>query len=106
MAGVWWLGISVIFVVLKVLKSPLFCDIFPVFCECILSYVSGGDVAQLGERLPCTQQVVGSNPVVSTKLIPRKHPRPPRKSKFPTPMALHHPKFENRPTPLLRVTDA
>lgn len=27
-----------------------------------------GDVAQLGERLPCTQQVTGSIPVVSTKL--------------------------------------
>ena len=26
-----------------------------------------GDVAQLGERLPCTQEVVGSIPVVSTK---------------------------------------
>ena len=25
-----------------------------------------GDVAQLGERLPCTQEVVGSSPIVST----------------------------------------
>jgi hypothetical protein len=27
-----------------------------------------GDVAQLGERLPCTQDVAGSTPVISTKL--------------------------------------
>jgi hypothetical protein len=26
-----------------------------------------GDVAQLGERLPCTEKVTGSSPVVSTK---------------------------------------
>jgi hypothetical protein len=25
-----------------------------------------GDVAQLGERLPCTEEVTGSSPVVST----------------------------------------
>jgi hypothetical protein len=36
----------------------------------ILSPVAGGDqgdVAQLGERLPCTQQAGGSNPLISTK---------------------------------------
>ena len=27
-----------------------------------------GGVAQLGERLPCTQEVIGSNPFTSTKL--------------------------------------
>jgi hypothetical protein len=26
-----------------------------------------GGVAQLGERLPCTQEVIGSNPIISTK---------------------------------------
>ena len=26
-----------------------------------------GGVAQLGERLPCTQEVIGSNPFTSTK---------------------------------------
>ena len=25
-----------------------------------------GDVAQLGERLPCTQEAIGSNPFIST----------------------------------------
>ena len=30
-------------------------------------YLSGG-VAQLGERLPCTQEVIGSNPFTSTRL--------------------------------------
>ena len=28
-----------------------------------------GDIAQLGERLPCTQEVTGSSPVISTKLF-------------------------------------
>jgi hypothetical protein len=27
-----------------------------------------GDVAQLGERLPCTEKVTGSSPVVSTNI--------------------------------------
>ena len=27
---------------------------------------SRGDVAQLGERLPCTQEAIGSNPFIST----------------------------------------
>ena len=27
-----------------------------------------GDIAQLGERLPCTQEVSGSIPLISTKL--------------------------------------
>ncbi len=27
-----------------------------------------GGVAQLGERLPCTQEVIGSTPFTSTKL--------------------------------------
>ena len=27
-----------------------------------------GGVAQLGERLPCTQEVIGSNPFTSTKI--------------------------------------
>ena len=26
-----------------------------------------GDIAQLGERLPCKQEVAGSNPTISTK---------------------------------------
>ncbi len=32
----------------------------------------GGDVAQMGERLLCTEEVTGSSPVISTK------PEPPR----------------------------
>ena len=28
-----------------------------------------GGVAQLGERLPCTQEVIGSNPFTSTNLL-------------------------------------
>ncbi len=28
-----------------------------------------GDIAQLGERLPCTQEVTGSIPVISTKFF-------------------------------------
>ena len=30
-----------------------------------------GDIAQLGERLPCKQEVAGSNPTISTKRIKR-----------------------------------
>lgn len=33
-------------------------------------YLLYGDVAQLGERLPCTEEVTGSSPVVSTILTP------------------------------------
>ena len=28
-----------------------------------------GGVAQLGERLPCTQEVIGSNPFTSTRKV-------------------------------------
>ena len=28
-----------------------------------------GGVAQLGEHLPCTQKVIGSNPFTSTKMM-------------------------------------
>jgi hypothetical protein len=28
-----------------------------------------GDVAQMGERLVCTEEVTGSNPVISIKMI-------------------------------------
>ena len=28
-----------------------------------------GGVAQLGERLPCTQEAIGSNPFTSTKKV-------------------------------------
>ena len=34
---------------------------------------SCGALAQLGERLPCKQEVAGSNPTISTKRIKR-HP--------------------------------
>ena len=34
-----------------------------------------GDVAQLGERLVCNQEVAGSIPVVSTKLLSDRHLR-------------------------------
>ena len=30
-------------------------------------FIEIGGVAQLGERLPCTQEAIGSNPVTSTK---------------------------------------
>ena len=30
-----------------------------------------GDIAQLGERLPCKQEVAGSIPTISTKRIKR-----------------------------------
>ena len=30
-----------------------------------------GGVAQLGERLPCTQEVIGSNPFTSTRSLKR-----------------------------------
>ena len=33
---------------------------------CALPLVGG--VAQLGERLPCTQEVIGSNPFTSTRI--------------------------------------
>ena len=33
-------------------------------CNC---HVCFGGVAQLGERLPCTQEVIGSIPIISTK---------------------------------------
>ena len=29
-----------------------------------------GGIAQLGERLPCTQEAIGSNPFTSTKSFP------------------------------------
>jgi hypothetical protein len=32
----------------------------------IVNFIGG--VAQLGERLPCTQEVIGSNPFTSTKI--------------------------------------
>ena len=32
-----------------------------------ISFWTCGELAQLGERLPCTQEVTGSNPVFSTK---------------------------------------
>ena len=31
-----------------------------------LSVGTIGELAQLGERLPCTQEVIGSNPIFST----------------------------------------
>jgi hypothetical protein len=31
-----------------------------------LKFKFEGDVAQLVERLPCTQEVIGSNPIIST----------------------------------------
>ena len=34
-------------------------------------YEIRGDIAQLGERLPCKQEVAGSNPTISTKRIKR-----------------------------------
>ena len=36
------------------------------FFLCVLKI---GGVAQLGERLPCTQEVIGSNPFTSTMLF-------------------------------------
>ena len=33
-----------------------------------------GDIAQLGERLPCKQEVAGSIPTISTKRIPSHGP--------------------------------
>ena len=32
--------------------------------------MENGGVAQLGERLPCTQEVIGSNPFTSTMGVP------------------------------------
>ena len=32
------------------------------------SRTSQGDVAQLGERLPCTEEVSGSSPLISTRM--------------------------------------
>ena len=51
----------------KALKPPaagstLSCNLGPVPCN-----LDGG-VAQLGERLPCTQEVIGSIPFTSTTL--------------------------------------
>jgi hypothetical protein len=44
--------------------------------ECVSNYrltvvfePCAGDVAQLGERLPCTQGVTGSSPVISTSTL-------------------------------------
>ena len=31
--------------------------------------IGNGDIAQLGERLPCKQEVAGSIPTISTKTI-------------------------------------
>jgi hypothetical protein len=31
-----------------------------------------GDVAQMGERLPCTEEVRGSNPLISTEALDRR----------------------------------
>ena len=33
--------------------------------------IGRGGLAQLGERLPCKQEVAGSNPTISTKRIKR-----------------------------------
>ena len=36
--------------------------------------IGRGGLAQLGERLPCKQEVAGSNPTISTKRIPSHGP--------------------------------
>ncbi len=42
-----------------------------------------GDIAQLGERLPCKQEVAGSNPTISTKRDPLfRNPTPQKSSDF------------------------
>ncbi len=43
-----------------------------------------GDVAQLGERRPCTAEVVGSSPIISTR-IDEMHPASPleARGRFP-----------------------
>ena len=38
--------------------APVSCNLFP---------ETAGGVAQLGERLPCTQEAIGSNPFTSTR---------------------------------------
>ena len=43
------------------LKAKGFSDFRPPTSD-----LRNGDVAQLGERLPCTQEVSGSNPLIST----------------------------------------
>jgi hypothetical protein len=42
------------------------CQLYIVHCQ--FEY---GGVAQLGERLPCTQEVIGSIPIISTRLVVR-----------------------------------
>ena len=36
--------------------------------ECICQSTPNGGVAQLGEHLPCKQGVMGSNPIISTRV--------------------------------------
>ena len=36
---------------------------------CPLRHARFGGVAQLGERLPCTQEAIGSNPFTSTTIM-------------------------------------
>ena len=42
------------------------CRGFKSYCPCFVSLQPFGGIAQLGEHLPCTQGVKGSNPFVST----------------------------------------
>ena len=46
----------------------LFC-IYSIFRTRVLSAILSGGIAQLGERLPCKQEVRGSTPLVSTKSV-------------------------------------
>ena len=43
---------------------------------------SNGDIAQLGERLPCKQEVAGSIPTISTNEIPVQSHRKAQRSGF------------------------
>ena len=44
-------------------------DVLLPTANCYLPTLMNGAIAQLGERLPCTQEVCGSSPHSSTKLI-------------------------------------
>ncbi len=42
---------------------------FIIHHSAFIIHIQSGGVAQLGERLPCTQEVIGSNPFTSTRIF-------------------------------------
>jgi hypothetical protein len=64
----------------------------------IVNFIGG--VAQLGERLPCTQEVIGSNPFTSTKINSVDYGRVDRINKERNPRFIQFPRMRDSSPPL------